>query len=165
MANKASMTQGPRIRSGGQTGADRAALDAALLTGRAYEGWCPKGGWAEDFLDPPGLLTKYPLLSETPAASPGQRTEWNVRDSAATMIFVPHASYHSVGTDFTLACAKKYGRPYNIIHYWEDGAAGHIKKMLSRLGEEQSINIAGPRESEHPGTYDRCLALLLEAFG
>src|SRR6202035_3425584 len=40
--------------SGGQTGVDRAALDAAVLTGRPYEGWCPKGGWAEDFLRPPG---------------------------------------------------------------------------------------------------------------
>src|ERR1019366_99668 len=88
MTNERNFTRGPRIRSGGQTGVDRAALDAAVLTGRPYEGWCPKGGWAEDFLRPPGLLTKYPHLMEIPSESPEQRTEWTVRDSAATVVFV-----------------------------------------------------------------------------
>jgi hypothetical protein len=64
----------------------RAALDAAVLMGRPYEGWCPKGGLAEVFLRPPGLLTLYPHLMETPSESPEQRTDWNVRDSAATAI-------------------------------------------------------------------------------
>ena len=40
-----------------------------------------------------------------------------------------------------------------------------LKNLKSRLGEEQSLNIAGPRESEHPGAYDRCLAILIEALG
>src|ERR1700726_1211464 len=80
MAKEKNFARGPRIRSGGQTGVDRAALDAAVLTGRPYEGWCPKGGWAEDFLHPPGLLTIYPHLIETPSESPEQRTDWNVRD-------------------------------------------------------------------------------------
>ena len=108
MAKERNFTRGPRIRSGGQTGVDRAALDAAVLTGRPYEGWCPKGGWAEDFLHPPGLLTKYPHLRETPSKSPEQRTKWNVRDSAATVVFVPDSKYCSRGTDFTIECAKKY---------------------------------------------------------
>jgi len=50
MANEKNFARGPRMRSGGQTGVDRAALDAAVLMGRPYEGWCPKGGWAEDFV-------------------------------------------------------------------------------------------------------------------
>ena len=37
------------IISGGQTGVDRAALDVAMALGIAYGGWCPQGGWAEDF--------------------------------------------------------------------------------------------------------------------
>ena len=49
-----------RIVSGGQTGADRAALDIAIELGIAYGGWCPAGGWAEDFPEPPGLLAFYP---------------------------------------------------------------------------------------------------------
>jgi hypothetical protein len=156
---------GPRIRSGGQTGVDRAALDAAILTSRVYEGWCPKGGWAEDFVHPPGLLTKYPHLEETPSESPRQRTEWNVRDSAATLIFVPDLGYRSKGTDFTIECAKKYGKRYCVIHYLDDEAVIAARNVISQFPEEQSLNIAGPRESEHPGAYDRCLAILVEALG
>jgi hypothetical protein len=63
-----------KVISGGQTGADRAALDVATEQGLAYGGWCPKGGWAEDLSDPPGVLALYPDLRETPDADPGQRT-------------------------------------------------------------------------------------------
>ena len=148
-------TRGPRI--------------AVVLTGRPYEGWCPKGGWAEDFLRPPGLLPpgllmKYPHLMETPSKSPEQRTEWNVRDSAATVVFVPDSKYCSAGTDFTIECAKKHGKPYCIIHYLDRGAIMGLKNMISQLGGAQSLNIAGPRESEHPGAYDLCLAVLIEAL-
>lgn len=165
MVKEKTITPGPVIRSGGQTGVDRAALDAAIATGRAYEGWCPKGGWAEDFRHRPGLLTKYPHLTETPSEFSEQRTEWNVRDSAATVVFVPSPNYRSGGTDFTIACAEKYGKPCYLVHYLDDEANIDIKNVISRLGEEQSLNIAGPRESEHPGAYDRCLAILIEAFG
>ena len=69
------------IVSGGQTGVDRAALDAALALGMRCGGWCPAGRWAEDGpIDP-----RYPLR-ETPSGDPAQRTEWNVRDSDATLI-------------------------------------------------------------------------------
>ena len=164
MAKEKNFTRGARIRSGGQTGVDRAALDAAVLMGRPYEGWCPKGGWAEDFLHPPGLLTKYPHLTETPSESHEQRTEWNVRDSAATVVLVPDSKYCSTGTDFTIECARKYGKPYCIIHYLDRAAIMGLKNVISRLGGAQSLNIAGPRESEHPGAYDRCLAILIEAL-
>ena len=82
-----------KLISGGQTGVDRAVLDVAIERGLAYGGWCPKGGWAEDFPKPPGLLAKYPQLAETPLADPAQRTEWNVRDADACMIMsTPAAS-------------------------------------------------------------------------
>src|SRR5712691_1641896 len=64
------------VVSGGQTGVDRAALDAALELGLPCGGWCPRGRRAEDgALDP-----RYPLI-ETPLEDYWQRTEWNVRDS------------------------------------------------------------------------------------
>jgi hypothetical protein len=155
---------GLRIRSGGQTGVDRAALDAALSTGLAYEGWCPKGGLAEDFAEPPGLLKKYPCLIETPSPFPEQRTEWNVRDAAATVILVPHSQFSSPGTTLTIECAKKYANPCTVIHYLDDGAAAQLQDVISVLKENTSLNIAGPREGEHPGTYDLCLPLLAKAF-
>jgi hypothetical protein len=153
-----------RIRSGGQTGVDRAALDAAVVAGWPYEGWCPKGGLAEDFVDPPGLLIKYPRLIETPSVFPEQRTEWNVRDSAVTMVLVPHARFHSAGTRFTIECAKKYAKPCTVINYLDGGAAAQLKDVISALMEDTSLNIAGPRESEHPGAYNLCLPLLVRAF-
>lgn len=50
------------IRTGGQSGVDRAALDFAIEHGIPYCGWCPKGDWAEDYPDPPGLLRDYSEL-------------------------------------------------------------------------------------------------------
>jgi hypothetical protein len=73
----------PKIVSGGQTEADRAALDWALSHKLPCGGWFPKGRKAED-----GLIdAKYPL-KESPSASYLQRTEWNVRDSDATVLFL-----------------------------------------------------------------------------
>jgi hypothetical protein len=68
--------------SGGQTGADRAALDVAILHGFAHGGWCPKGRLALD-----GVLGGQYQLRETPSARYLQRTEWNVRDTDATVVF------------------------------------------------------------------------------
>ena len=58
------------IISGGQTGADRAALDWAIAHNIPHAGWCPQGRLA---LDGP-LSPKY-LLRETPSALYPQRTE------------------------------------------------------------------------------------------
>src|SRR3954470_16119485 len=70
-----------KIISGGQTGADRAALDAALALGIPHGGWVPKGRWAED-----GPLDPRYTVQETPTAVVSVRTAWNVRDSDATLI-------------------------------------------------------------------------------
>lgn len=64
-----------RIVSGGQTGADRAALDWAIANNVPHGGWCPKGRKAED-----GAIPAHYALKETPSASYLQRTEWNMRD-------------------------------------------------------------------------------------
>src|SRR6185312_7990938 len=98
----ASRSQLPRrIISGGQTGVDRAALDVAIELGIAYGGWCPKGGWAEDMPNPPGLLAVYPSLRETPDADPIQRTHWNVRDSDRLLVLTERAGVSvSKGTGF-----------------------------------------------------------------
>ena len=150
-----------RIRSGGQTGVDRAALDAAIAVSLPYEGWCPKGGWAEDFSEPPGLLTRYEFLKETPDADPAQRTEWNVRDSDATLLLVRQANFVSPGSDFTAQCAAKLRKPLKVIVYSREEAAQEIAAFFERFRAAHSINIAGPRESESPGAYDACRRLLV----
>ena len=71
-----------RVVSGGQSGADRAGLDWALSRQVAHGGWCPKGRRSED-----GPIPAIYGLSETPLSNYLQRTEWNVRDSDATIVF------------------------------------------------------------------------------
>ena len=144
------------IRSGGQSGADRGALDAARAQGVGIEGWCPAGGWAEDLPESPGLLAEYPELVETPMADPAQRTEWNVRDSDATLILAPPSTNGvaaSPGTELTLELAGKYQKPSLLIG---EGGPDEITTVLDWLagqGSGRILNVAGPRESESPGVY------------
>ena len=141
--------------SGGQTGADRAALDTAIAHGIDYGGWCPAGGWAEDFPEPPGLLTRYPGLHEAASADPAVRTRLNVIDSDATLIVrAPDAV--SPGSDLTWRIAQQMGRPALVTE--ADAAA--VVAWLSGLGTGITLNVAGPRESGQPGSYQATVRLL-----
>ncbi|MBT7265582.1 MAG: molybdenum cofactor carrier, partial [Rhodospirillaceae bacterium] len=70
-----------KIISGGQTGVDRAALDAALRLGIDCAGWCPLGRWAEDG----EIAAHYPVL-ETESPDPAERTSLNVSESDGTLV-------------------------------------------------------------------------------
>ncbi len=154
-----------KIVSGGQSGVDRAALDAAIMLGLQYGGWCPSGGWAEDYPNSPGVLTTYPLLQETPSHKPNQRTEWNVRDSDATMILLfQHHVERSPGTELTASIAKSFSKPYIIISLQERTCADEIVTWLSAFNKSIVLNIAGPRESENPGIYDISKRLLISTL-
>lgn len=148
------------VISGGQTGIDRAALDAAIGAGLAYRGWCPKGGWAEDLPNPPGLGALYPDLRETPNAAPEQRTEWNVRDADALMVLIDARGIGcSHGTAVALAHAKSSGTPHSVINLDEADAMIAALDFLS-TGAKVSVCIGGPRESEATGIYAKALTLL-----
>jgi hypothetical protein len=148
-----------KILSGGQTGVDRAALDTALAKGIAIGGWCPKGGWAEDFPDPPGLLAAYPQLRETPLAGPEQRTEWNVRDADGLMLLVDAAGMEvSPGSQAARDVAVKLGKPHIVLDLDTTGALALARDFLGEGG--MSVCIAGPRESEAPGIYAKASAFL-----
>jgi hypothetical protein len=148
-----------RLVSGGQSGVDRAALDFAIGSGLEYGGWCPKGGWAEDLPDPPGLLARYPNLRETPDRDPKQRTEWNVRDSDASLILTRSVA-SSPGTALAIRMAKDYGKPHLIVDLDATRAAKRIRVWLREHQMFLVLNIGGPRESEAPGIYRAALSLL-----
>ena len=95
-----------RIRTGGQSGVDRAAMDFAREYGIPLCGWCPKNGWAEDYPDSPGVLLDYPELTETPSDGTEQRTKWNMRDADAILTIIPGGSLPSPGTDVGLAAGE-----------------------------------------------------------
>ena len=150
-----------RIISGGQTGADRAALDVAIALGIPYGGRCPQGGWAEDFPDPPGLLADYPDLRETPTADTAQRTAWNARDSDASLILAPAAAAGSPGTDLTVQTATGLNRPFTRIDPLGRNARSEASAFIDALPPNATLNIAGTRESEAPGIYEAARTLLL----
>jgi hypothetical protein len=144
-----------RIVSGGQTGADRAALDVAIELGIEYGGWCPADGWAEDFPQPPGLLAAYPKLTATAEPQPAVRTRLNVRDSDATLI-VWDGRTPSPGTQLTIDVASELGRPLLVT----PGDVAETNAWLDALGSGVVLNVAGPRESNCPGTYARTAEVL-----
>jgi len=149
-----------KIVSGGQTGVDRAALDVAIERGMAWGGWCPKGGWAEDLPEPPGLLARYPKLNETPLPHPLQRTEWNVRDSDAALIVVDaHGVSVSIGTMRAQQWASQHGKPLLVVDAGGSEAparaAAWVQIQMRRFGRDMTLSIGGPRESEAPGIYAR----------
>jgi Circularly permutated YpsA SLOG family len=154
-----------KIISGGQTGVDRAALDVAIERGMSWGGWCPKGGWAEDLSDPPGLLNKYPGLRETPSSQPEQRTEWNVRDSDAVLIIANRKGLTvSNGTRRAQEWADHYGKPLLIIDAGQPDTAAQVARWLKaqrkRFGAHMTLGIGGPRESEAPGIYESTRLLM-----
>jgi len=143
-----------KIISGGQTGVDRAALDAALESGFPCGGFVPKGRLAEDGV----LAPRYPV-QECDSQDYALRTELNVVHSDATLIL--NRGPVSGGTWATRALCQRHGRPYRVVSL----AGGSDKAVAEAVGFIRSVrpkvlNVAGPRESKVPGIYAQSLAVL-----
>ena len=128
--------------SGGQTGADRAGLDWAIAHGVRHGGWCPKGRKSEE-----GPLPEVYQLAETPSASYLQRTEWNVRDSCATLVFTLTDKLDG-GSKRTADFAERLGKPW--LHVRPGVHPKYVARFLARHGVK-TLNVAGKRESSAPG--------------
>jgi Circularly permutated YpsA SLOG family len=123
----------------------------------ACGGWCPKGRKAEDGnIDP-----KYPL-KESSSASYLQRTEWNVRDSDATVIF-SIAPTLSGGSKKTVDFARKLNKPCLQIHPTMTDAPQRLKTFLEDNAIEV-LNVAGPRASKEPGVAQFVIQTLDRVF-
>jgi predicted Rossmann fold nucleotide-binding protein DprA/Smf involved in DNA uptake len=147
-----------KIISGGQTGADRAALDAALACGIPHGGWCPKGRLAEDGPIPPQYN-----LREMETESYSERTRANVADSDLTLIF-SHGPLIG-GSLLTQQFAEELGKPcvhidLNIADATSLSRSTHAEKrdedIASTFGKNSNIvlNVAGPRASGDSQIYD-----------
>ena len=150
-----------RIISGGQTGADRAALDVALELGFEVGGWVPLGRAAEDGPIP----DHYPNLREAETAEPGVRTKLNVEGSDATVV-LSHGTL-SGGSALTVRLAEQLERP--LIHLdldrlTEQEASVDLDRWLARL-RPAILNIAGPRASEDPRIYAAAKRVLRMCLG
>jgi hypothetical protein len=144
-----------KIISGGQTGVDRAALDAALKHHLQCGGWCPDGR-----LDEFGRIPEHYPVRELSGAGPAERTRQNVIDSEATIIM--YEKQLRSGTEFTVQCCEEYRRPHLLIDAAKtstDVAAKLISEFV-RQRNVGTLNVAGPRQSDWSGGYDYCFRTL-----
>ena len=138
-----------KIISGGQTGVDRAALDAALKNGIDCGGWCPAGR-----LDESGKIPEHYPLKEMGYGSFTERTLQNVKDSDGTVIIF--RGELSGGTKQTLQFCESEKRPYQLIDA-DRVSAPDASELVSKFVRENGIrtlNVAGPRASEWAEGYD-----------
>ncbi|MEN6449261.1 MAG: putative molybdenum carrier protein [Thermoguttaceae bacterium] len=146
-----------KIISGGQTGVDRAALDAAMELGIDHGGWCPRGRLAED-----GRIPDRYLLRETESAVYAVRTERNVVESDATLIL--YRGRVSGGTELTLRLARRYGRRYLAVDLDAKPDAADARRWLDQ-NDVDTLNVAGPRESQSPGIGQLAREFLVRLVG
>jgi hypothetical protein len=148
-----------KIISGGQTGADRAALDVAIQMGIAHGGWIPKGRKAED-----GRLPDKYQLQEMPTDSYPSRTEQNVIDSDGTLIF--SRGTPTGGTEYTRQMVLKHKK--HLLHIDLNIAPSYDAASLIRswigLQNIQTLNVAGPRASKDSRIYVEVFRILEMAY-
>ena len=149
-----------KVVSGGQTGADRGALDVALERGLEIGGWVPRGRSADDGVIPP----RYTGMRETESADPAVRTTCNVRDADATLI-VSHGPLAG-GSRFTADETARLSKPLlhlDLATLALAAAAEQLRQWL-RATDPEVLNVAGPRASEDPGIGAAVTALLRAAM-
>jgi hypothetical protein len=135
-----------KIISGGQTGVDRGALDAALAAGFPCGGWCPAGRKAEDGPIP----DRYPV-TETGGACYAERTRRNVIDSDATLVI--YFGELVGGTEKTARLCGHLGKPVLLLDGLErdpEAVAASAADFVMSHGTK-TLNVAGPRESGYAG--------------
>ena len=153
------MPTGLKIISGGQTGADRTALDFAIEHGIPHGGWCPRGRKAED-----GRIDNRYQLKETPNGDYVERTEWNVRDSDGTVVF-SIAAVLTGGSKQTVDFARKYGRPCLHLSAQSNGdKAPELLREFIRQHGIKVLNVAGPRKSKEPEVAEFVKATLTKSL-
>ncbi|CAB3634782.1 putative molybdenum carrier protein [Achromobacter pestifer] len=145
-----------KIVSGGQSGADRAALDMAIELGIAFGGWVPKGRLAEDG----ALPDTYSDMVEAPSSEPDIRTALNVQDSDATLVF-SHGDL-SGGSMFTASTAEQLRKPWTHIDFTRLTVPDAVREVTCWLAaiRPATLNVAGPRASEDPIIYSKTKRVL-----
>jgi Circularly permutated YpsA SLOG family len=144
-----------KIVSGGQTGVDRAALDAALAVGFPCGGWCPADRKAEDGPIP----ARYPMSLLTERGS-RLRTLRNVQTSDGTAILFNQAL--TGGTKLTRDMCIREKKPFIVLDATQIAVERAVKAIVRFIDENeiQIMNVAGPRLSGWPVGYAFALAVV-----
>src|SRR5512147_444660 len=150
-----------RIISGGQTGADRGGLDAAIAFGIPHGGWCPKGRRAED-----GTVRQMYALRPTASEAYEVRTRRNVLAADGTVLFTRGAP--TGGSRLTAAFAHEHGKP--LLHFdlreveTQPVEARHRFRSWLAAQRIRTLNVAGSRESLAPGIHAAVARFLIRAL-
>ena len=159
-----------RVISGGQTGADQAGWRAAKRFGIATGGWMPRGFVTEDG-PRPEFEAMYGAKEHAAWGYP-PRTRANAKMASATLVFeagrVESLSTLSAGSKVTVRACMEYDKP-NVVIPVKLGSQ-HDLRSIAAIADwinqhaERSLNIAGNRESKHPGIGQWVEAFLCDVF-
>ena len=149
-----------KIISGGQTGADRGGLEAAIALGIPHGGYCPRGRLAED-----GFIPHKYELTETTSRDYPDRTMRNIAAADATLIVVNSFVAAGPGSRLTIDMAMRVRKPCMTVELSKGRktAASRVRGWLRRLRVE-TLNVAGSRESTAPGIEKAVRDLLIEVL-
>ena len=148
-----------KIISGGQTGVDRGALDAALEAGAACGGWCPRGRKSED-----GVIDKRYPLTETTSTQYVVRTKQNILDSDGTLVI--YFDELEGGTARTLEFCQELKKPCYLVNaklLSLEQAAEKTKTFIQRNSISR-LNVAGPRASKEPTAGEYAKQVILKVL-
>jgi hypothetical protein len=139
-----------KIISGGQTGADQAALDSAIQLDMPHGGWVPKGRITQE-----GSLPDKYKLQEIPDDSYPSHTEQNVIDSDGTVI-ITHGKLYD-GSDYAREMSVKHGRPWIKIDLDITAPLDAALKISNWIIENSIaiLNITGSSADKDPKIYEK----------
>lgn len=146
-----------KVISGGQTGVDQAALDAAIALDIRHGGWLPVGRKTEN-----GPLPDKYALKEMSTPSYPERTRKNVMDSDATLII--SRGRLSGGSALTATYASELDKPWLHLDLAEsdhEDAVDRAKRWLQDLGSDV-LNVAGPRASSDGEIYGDAYKIIVD---
>ena len=135
-----------KIVSGGQTGVDQGALEAALDLGLVWGGWVPKGWRAENGTVPERFRAR---MQEHASTNYIVRTRQNVADSHATLILTDTYPLNGGTLRTRDFCMNKW-----LGQFF---ATAHPMPFV--------LNVAGPRESKSLGIQSRTYLFLTDVLG
>ncbi|MEM6581662.1 MAG: putative molybdenum carrier protein [Pseudomonadota bacterium] len=155
------------VLAGGQTGVDQSSQLAAMEHGILCAGWCPPGRICESGTIPsmfPLVETPVERSPDAPDVPRSLRTQWNARDSDATLILAPRGNDRAdPGTDWTSIVAKQYAKPVYVVDPYSASAKEVITDWIY-INQIHVLNCAGPSEKTSPGISQRVTKLMGEVF-